>query len=295
MKRSSPVIDLLKILILTALMFALFAVIYPMVGVGADLPEPPGDPAQTGLILLGNCFIQSAVLSILIWRARWSGLCLALSIALVWVLGAAVLSQMDTLWFLPEMGIEFVLKILVATTLQAVIFSLLAVWVLGKWRPQDQLETPRLETSAWVKAFAVLALLHIVLYFTCGYYIAWQSEELRAFYEGQDPGSFLAQMSSLLEGDPWLFAFQFLRGLLWALVAALLYLMLAGSRFGVALISASFVIAFFSLMLALPNPVMPDAVRYAHLIETVVSRGLFAFIAIWYLDFLTRTRDAGQA
>jgi hypothetical protein len=295
MKQPSLLVNILKVLLLTVVTFVLFAVIYPMVGVGENLPEPPGDPAQTAMILLGNCFIQSAVLSILIWRARWSGLRLALGIALAWVLGAAVLSQMDTLWFMPQMGVEFVLKILMATTLQATIFSLLAVWILGKWRQQHQVESPRMEASTWVKAFAVLALLHIVLYFTCGYYIAWQSEELRAFYGGEDPGSFFAQMKSLLDGDPWLFAFQFLRGVLWALVAALLYLMLTGSRVSVAMISASFIIAFFSLMLALPNPVMPDAIRHAHLIETVVSRGLFAFIAICYLDFLIRPRHAGQA
>lgn len=280
----SPIVNVLKVLLLTVVMFVLFAVIYPMVGVGDDLPEPPGDPARAGMILLACCLIQALVLAVLILRSRRSGLRLVLSIAVVWVLGGAVLSQMDTLWFMPETGLEFVLKILVATTLMAVIFSLIAVWLLGRWKGANEpVPANTVPMATWVKALVVLAVLHIVLYFTCGYYIAWQSEELRAFYQGEDPGSFFAQMASLLEGDPWLFAFQFLRGLIWAFVAILLSAMLAGSRSGAALISAMVVIALFSLMLALPNPMMPDAVRHAHLIETIVSRGLFAVIAVWYL------------
>jgi hypothetical protein len=276
-------------------MFVLFAVIYPIVGVGEDLPEPPGDPGQGAMILLVCCFIQATILSMLIWRSKWSGLRLVLTMAVVWVLGGAVLSQMDTMWFMPETGLEFIGKIVIATGLQAILFSVIAVWLLGKWRSDHPEETLNIDTPAWVKAFLVLAILHIVLYFTCGYFIAWQSEELRAFYEGEDPGSFFAQMASLLEGDPWLFAFQFLRGLIWALVAALLFAMLAGSRISTSLISAGVVVALFSLMLALPNPLMPEAVRYTHLVETIVSRGLFAFTAVWYLHSLQRPRESGLA
>ena len=292
MKKSSPLVTVLKVLLLTIVMFMLFAVIYPLVGVGEDLPEPPGDQAQGALILLICCFIQATVLSLLIWRSKWSGLKLALTITVIWILGGAVLSQMDTMWFMPEMGFGFVGKIIVATSLQAVLFSVIAVWLLGKWQLDNSAKPLDFNAATWVKAFLVLAVLHVVLYFTCGYYIAWQSVELREFYGGGTADGFFSQMMYLLENDPWLFPFQFLRGLIWALVAILLAVMLQGTRISAALISASVVVALFSLMLALPNPLMPEAVRHAHLIETVISRGLFTFIAVWILrSMLQLQRD----
>jgi hypothetical protein len=42
-------------------------------------------------------------------------------------------------------------------------------------------------------------------------------------------------------------------------------------------------VALFALPLVIPNPIMPDAVRQAHLLETVVSRGLYGFVAVWIL------------
>ena len=295
MNISSLLVSALKVLLLTIVMFVLFAVIYPLVGVGENLPEPPGDPARAASIMLICCFIQATLLALFIRRSRWSGLKLVLTITVIWILGGAVLSQMDTLWFMPETGFEFVAKIVVATSLQAVLFSLVAVWLLGKWQSEIPAQPLDANAATWVKAFLVLAVLHVVLYFTCGYYIAWQSAELREFYGGGTADGFYAQMASLVENDPWLFPFQFLRGLIWALVASLLAVSLQGSRYVDALISATVVVALFSLMLALPNPLMPDAVRHAHLVETIISRGIFTFIAVWILHSMLRLQRDDQA
>jgi hypothetical protein len=39
----------------------------------------------------------------------------------------------------------------------------------------------------------------------------------------------------------------------------------------------------FALPLVIPNPMMPEAVRQAHLLETVLSRGLYGFVGVWIL------------
>jgi len=287
MKNSNAILNLFKVILLTGVLFVLFATIYPLVGVGQDLPEPHGDPTQAALILLACCFLQVVCVSLLVLRSRWSGWRLISAIFIIWVLGSTILGQMDSLWFMSQISLVFVGKLVLATSLQAALFSIIVVWVLGHGR-QAKSETRLMSLihrsgREWLRVFLTLALLHIVLYFTCGYYIAWQSPELRQFYGGSDPGSFYLQMLSLVKSDPWLFPFQLLRGLIWGLVVVLLSAALVGSRLSAALISTFVVVALFSAMLALPNPLMPEAVRHAHLLETVVSRGLFAFLSVWYL------------
>lgn len=111
--------------------------------------------------------------------------------------------------------------------------------------------------------------------------MAWQSTELRAFYGGEDPGSFWLRMVSVVHTTPWLVAVQAVRGLLWGLMALLLAGTLSGPRWSAALLTAGVFMALFALPLAIPNPFMPEAVRQMHLIETVLSRGLYGFIAVW--------------
>ena len=139
-----------------------------------------------------------------------------------------------------------------------------------------------------------LAALHIVTYFAFGYYVAWQSPELRAFYGGEDPGSFWLQMVSVVEDTPWLIPVQVLRGLLWGLMAVVLAASLRGPRWSAAIITGGVFVALFSLPLAIPNPLMPDVVRHAHLVETVLSRGLYGLLAVWLVSSrLVLRRGAG--
>lgn len=287
MSFSRILFNLFKVLLLTGVAYALFIIVYPLVGVGQDLPEVPADQGRTAVILLGCCFMQATMLSLFILRSRWSGWRLILTVFTVMILTSAILSQMDSLWYLPDMSRVLIGKIILANGIQAAVLSLVAVWVLGRGRKdtgQIQSVNPIHRSSrAWTLAFLSLAALHVFLYFTCGYYIAWKSPELAQFYGGSDPGSYYLQLLSLVRDDPLTFPFQFLRGLLWGLVAVLLAGSLRGSRLSAALISALLLISLFSILLLLPNPLMPEAVRLAHLAETIVSRGLFAFLAVWFL------------
>ncbi len=287
MNFSTALFRLFKVLLLTGVIFALFATVYPLVGVGQDLPEVPADQGQAALILLGCCFLQATMLSLFILRSRWTGWRLIMAVFTIMSLTAAILSQMDSLWFLPQMSRVLIGKLILATGIQAALFSFIAVWVLGRGR-LDTTQTPLVNPihrspRSWVLTFLALAVLHVILYFTCGYYIAWKSPELVQFYGGNDPGSFYLQLLSIVRGDPFLFPFQILRGLIWGLVVVLLAGSLRGSRLSAALISTFVLISLFSILLLIPNPLMPEGVRLAHLVETVVSRGLFGFIAVWFL------------
>ena len=253
---------LFKVILLTAVMFVLFAIVYPLVGVGQALPEPAPDQGQAALILLACCLFQTTMLSWFILGSRLAGWRLILTVFTVMFLTGAILPQMDSLWFLPHMSRVLIGKLILATGIQAALFSVVAVWVMGRGR-HDVIQLSSVNPihrspRAWVLTFLALAVLHVFLYFTCGYYIAWKSPELVQFYGGNDPGSFYLQLLSIVRDDPMLFPFQILRGLLWGLVAVLLAGSLSSSRLSAALISTFVLISLFAILLLLPNPLMPD-------------------------------------
>jgi len=73
-------------------------------------------------------------------------------------------------------------------------------------------------------------------------------------------------MSSIVESTPWMLPFQYLRSLLWVALAVLVIRMMKGSWWQVAL-AVSLLFTVPAIYLLLPNPMMPDAVRMAHLAQ----------------------------
>lgn len=304
-----------KVLLLTGIMFVLFSTAYTVAGVSSDpsltsqtteaveadpaaptqeltsgpesTPASPADQSRTALILLGVCFLQSVTLSVVILHSRWTGWKLYLALFTVMFLGMGIVSHIDSLFFLRDLSRQFIGKMVLASLLLAASFPAIAIWILGRARsdvsapPTPAVEHPSL--SRWAVILLVLTLLHVVLYFVFGYYVAWQSPELRAFYGGEDPGSFWLQMADVVQGSPLLIPVQMVRGILWSLMAIVLVYALEGSRWSAAAITAAVFVGLFAVPLALPNPIMPDAVRQAHLIETILSRGLYGFLAVWFL------------
>jgi hypothetical protein len=137
----------------------------------------------------------------------------------------------------------------------------------------------------WIWKLAAIALAYLALYWSAGYFIAWQNPELRAFY-GQ-PGEaapFLASTLNTLRNDPMLFPFQVLRAMLWTLCALPV---IRGSR-----VNPWWTALLVGLLFSVPqnighilaNPLLPIAsVRLSHMIETASSTFLFGVIAAWLL------------
>ena len=170
----------------------------------------------------------------------------------------------------------------------AFLFVPLAVVILGKARgpadsgePNDRLVMP---VSQWLWKLALIIVAYWVLYFGAGYFIAWQNPELRAFYGGEDPGSFFLQMQVILTTDPWLAPFQALRALLWTLCALPIIRMTAGSPWRAALLVALLLAVPSNLGHLLANPLIPAAsVRMSHMIETMSSTFVYGLIIVWLL------------
>jgi len=164
----------------------------------------------------------------------------------------------------------------------------LAVWIWGKGKTQPNNQAnPALvmPIRQWVWKSALVAVAYVVLYWSAGYFIAWQNPELRAFY-GQ-PGEalpFWTHTLNTLRNDPGLLPFQILRALLWMGCALPI---IRGSKVN-PWWTALLVGAMFSLPQnighIIANPLLPLAsMRLSHLIETASSTFVFGMLIAWLL------------
>ena len=112
--------------------------------------------------------------------------------------------------------------------------------------------------------------------------MAFRDPAVLAYYEGSDPGTFVGQLEATWASAPWLFGFQFLRGLLWVGLAVPVVRLMSGRRWEITL-AVALVFALPALQLLFPNPFMPEAVRWIHLAETFPSNFLFGALTGWVL------------
>jgi hypothetical protein len=158
---------------------------------------------------------------------------------------------------------------------------------LGKATPAasgvEQTGSPLAAARQLPWRFAAIAVIYVWLYFTFGYFIAWQDPAVRAYYGGNDPGSFFAQMADIVRNHSGLIVFQIFRGVAGGLIALPIVRMLKGSRWETGLAVALVFSVILSDKLLLPNPYMPEAVRMTHLLETASSDFLFGWAVMWLL------------
>lgn len=263
----------------------------------SDRPSEPG-LMGSGSGLLVIALVNVALIAALILTSRWRGWKLAIGLALAYYGAVTFLTQIETWYFLSSISVEpRVLPYLFAMGVPpAFVLVPLAVPILGRWGPAERSPAPLaagMSAASWGWRLGLIAVVYLVLYWTAGYFIAWQNPELRAFYG--EPGAtapFLAHTLATLREDPWLFPFQLLRGLLWALCALpVIY----GSR-----LNAGWTALLVALLFGLPqnlaqiiaNPLMPQAsVRLSHMVETVLSNFLFGLIVVALLYHLRGQPD----
>lgn len=170
--------------------------------------------------------------------------------------------------------------------LRAALLAALMVAAFGSRDREEHDPVPAVEglsTFRWTRRVLSTSVIYVVLYFVAGILILPFVED---FYATQN-----------LEVGPWFLPLQVLRGALY--IASVVYLLrsLEASRLQVAL-----AMAFMFPMLAGvpdllgPNPVMPTAVRYWHLLEIGWSNAVFGLIVgyrFWRPLRATLSTEAG--
>ncbi len=297
----------MKHILTTILRLLALAVIYIILLVaGSSLTTPPAlvnqmtpeqVAASTSLLPLVG-LIMAVMLAYLALRSRWHGWKLVGALLLIYYVIYAFLGWVEVLAF-PAVGNRMppgVLTSMLATPLIIGIpFSLAAVWILGKMRPDpaDAQFPPRfrMPASDWVWKLAAAAVLYVIVYFTFGYYVAWRTPGLPEFYGGTDPGTFAGQLANVWRDTPWLYALQIVRGLIWAGTGCIILAMHKGRAWEAALaVGLSFTVLMNTAMM-IPNPAMTPLVQQAHSLELVTSNLLYGVL----LGLLMMLPVGGQA
>jgi hypothetical protein len=267
-------------------------------------PAGPISPAESAVILqvsLLVCLLNSIVIGYLVLGSRWSGWKLAGALAFVLFGVVTFMSQIETAVFVRNLPPGFLPRFVAFGLVFALVIAPLAVLILGKRRgpgPHDDSPQPQLTTTQWITKLSLIAIVYVFLYFSFGYFIAWRNPAVRAYYGGEDPGSFFSQMLSVVRNTPWLVPLQILRGLLWTAFAIPIIRMMKGHWWNAALgVALTFSVVMNSQLL-LPNPLMPYEVRMSHLLETATSNFIFAIVLVWLLTGsagVPPARDNGRA
>jgi hypothetical protein len=283
----ATVIIAIRLLALTVLYFICFAAVS-----AAVLPSPSEQPApaQAGaalVALLAISVLNTLVLGYVILRSRWAGWKLILAVFFVFYGVITVMPQIETAFFVTRLPPGMLPRLFLSGAIIAALFSPLAVLILGKRRPdgtEDESQA-RLNMPAgeWVGKLSLIVVAYVVIYFAFGYFIAWKSPAVRAYYDGSDPGSFLAQMGAVVRDTPLLLPLQAVRAILWAVIAVPVIRMMKGEWWEAGLAVALLFAVVMNSQLLLPNPFMPQEVRMVHLLETATSNFLFGWIVVLVL------------
>ena len=277
------IVTIIRLLAVTILYFSSFAVVSGALLANVSPQPAPNEAGAALLSLLVISLINAAVWSYVILRAGWTGWKLVLAIAFVFYGVTTLMPQIETAFFITSLPPGILPRLFIAGAIIAAVFSPLSVLILGRARSRpDGMTWPRMPAGTWIMKLSLIVVIYVIIYFTFGYFIAWKSAAVRAYYGGHDPGSFFAQIASVLRDQPSLVLLQVARALLWTAIALPVVKMMKGKWWEAGL-AVALVFAVTSLQLLLPNPLMPYEVRMAHLLETSTSNFLFGWLVVLIL------------
>lgn len=265
--------------------------IFGAMAVGGLIPDIPSEPGlvseSTGMLILS--ITNTLLITGLIVAMRWSGLRLALLLALSYYGSFTLITQVETWYFLSDITVspELLPGLFIMGLTVPFIFIPLAVLITGRWKSKEKYGTNTnmvMPGRQLILKLGVIAVVYLLIYWCFGYYIAWQNPELRAFYGS--PGEivpFWDHTFTSFGDSPGLIILQLVRGVLFAVIAMPV---IRGS-----IVKPWLTALLVGLLLAIPhlghilsNPLMPVAsVRFSHMIETTTSTFLFGLIIFWLL------------
>jgi hypothetical protein len=197
------------------------------------------------------------------------------------------MSQIETLWFndsvqFPIMGIY---GIVTGGAFMFVLFALATTWITGNFKRSENKEISSNTIDfalLWKRILLISVVIWPLLYFSAGYFIAWQFEAIRFYYTGSVvKESYLFMFADYLDSN--LYLFQIFRGLLWVLLSMLVLKFMRGTIVQKGIALTMLLVFLCCIQLMLENPFMPQAVRMGHLLETSTENAILAIIMVWVL------------
>jgi hypothetical protein len=139
-------------------------------------------------------------------------------------------------------------------------------------------EKPVINFRETIIKLALIGIIYLCVYMLFGYFIAWQSDELRLFYTGStEKLSFMGQMVNNIKTNPIIIPFQIIRGILFGITVIPIKNMVTKNKLSF-IISVILMYLCTAIVLIIPNVLFPEKVRIAHFIEMSSSMLLFGLI-----------------
>ena len=248
----------------------------------------------TGVISLPAAMLFNGVVNatILVWAARRSsfrGLAMWMQMLVLSFGAQTFATQIETGYFLPAFpllhGNFQVYLFVLHGFVTSLLFTLLVILLVGGFSRRPRPETNfDVYANHAVKAGAWLPVVYIILYMLFGYYVAWQSPEVRLFYSGTSAlPSLWSQWGTTLMAKPELPVFQYFRGIIWILCLIPVFKGFSGKRIELVALSALALAYLPTAALAFPNPLMPAGIALAHFWEVSISTGIFGALCAWFV------------
>ena len=249
---------------------------------------------ETGFMSQGAAMLFNGAINatILIWAARRSslrGFALAGGLFVFSFIAQIFQTQIETAYFLyafPLLHGNFeVYRLFLRGAITSAVFVLIVALIVGGFSRKPHAQASfTVHAEQFVKAGIWLGLVYFILYILFGYYVAWQSQELRVFYGGPAVlNSFADQILTTLMTKPEMPLFQYARGILWIVCLIPLFKGFAGGRLELIDLSALALALLPTAQLAFANPLMPAEVSLYHFWEVFISTGIFGALCAWFV------------
>jgi hypothetical protein len=249
---------------------------------------------EAGFMSNSGAMLFNAVINatILIWAARrlsLKGFALAGGLFVFSYLAQTFQTQIETAYFLPAFpllhGNFEVYRLFLRGAITSALFASLVTLIVGGFSRKPRGQTKfTVHAEKFFQASLWFGVVYLVLYLLFGYYVAWQSQELRLFYGGPaEINSFADQILTTLMNKPELPFFQYVRGILWIVCLIPLFRGFTGGRVELVLLSAFAVALLPTAQLAFGNPLMPAEVSLYHFWEVSISTGIFGALCAVFI------------
>lgn len=297
--------NLAKFFVLTVILLIVYFAASAMALPDMAASTSPDDAGAAMLGVLVMILVNALILTTIVKLSSWKGWTLVAGLTFSFYGVHTFVGQIEAFAFLTDLGEligsgatpliamprDFIGAMFLIGLVLALIGVPLTVLLFGRGKAQSDKSDAtqslrhlrRFSAGQWLWKLASIIVIYELLYFGFGYYIAWSSEAVRAFYQGAHPGSFPAALWQNLVHTPLVYPWQALRALLWVAFTLPVIMMLRRHGWKGALTLAFFVALPMNLGHLVPNPFMPDAVRLAHFVETTSSNFIFGLILFWLL------------
>lgn len=241
-------------------------------------------------LILIYSFLNTLILSVFIINSKDRGFKLILKTFIIFYGTQYFMTQIETIYFnyAVKMPLSELTKVLISGGITAIIFSLAAVLILGKYKgKKDSIDLKFIAytyVSKLIPSILLLSFIYVLIYFIFGYFVAWQFADLRQFYSGStNILNVFQHCAKQFRDDPMLPLFQFIRGILWCGLSIVIINSLKNKGIRTYVITALLFSILITSPLLFPNAYMPASVRLGHSLELATSMLTYGIISVGIL------------